>query len=247
MSNEFKSFSQIPPRPKESVESIGSRERIKIHTPNPKEPVVGSETGYKPIDRVAARVVMPASDICRPPRPPPVFMSKNITSQSETDFTSHEKFPESREGASVRGKRQFDRETGKMEEMLNMNDVAVMATDTHMHTVKDGAKQSEELVAKCQDVIAAIDYLATQMKGPYTEFRDFAKSALAEVREQRIALGTETRQLMNALKEVRQFFFENDYEEQMRRLREFIDLCERLKTLKEEGFVDALVDTILKL
>jgi hypothetical protein len=128
-----------------------------------------------------------------------------------------------------------------------MQDCAVMATDTHLKTVKDGVTASQELVAKAQDVIATVDYLSNQMSGPYSEFADFVKKALGEIREQRIALGMETRQLMASLKEVRQFFLDSDYTEQVKRLHEFVDICERLRALKEDGMLDAVADTILKL
>jgi hypothetical protein len=52
---------------------------------------------------------------------------------------------------------------------------------------------------------------------------------------------------MTALGDVRQFFLEDDYKKEIARLHEFIDLCERLKALKEEGLLDAVSDIILKL
>jgi hypothetical protein len=85
------------------------------------------------------------------------------------------------------------------------------------------------------------------MREPWQEYQGFIKSALGSVREQRIAIGSETRLLMGALKEVRQFFLEESYETEIRRLHEFIDLCERLQSLKESGFLDTVADTILKL
>ena len=244
MPDEYKSFDEIPRRPKDSVESVHSREKIKIHVPAPREPVVNSETGYKPIDRVAARVIMPAPDLCQPPRPPPKFMPKQGV--HETTLKDPNRFPDSKEGASVRTARRLT-EDGHVEEMLDMQDCAVMATDTHLKTVKDGVTASQELVAKAQDVIATVDYLSNQMSGPYSEFADFVKKALGEIREQRIALGMETRQLMASLKEVRQFFLDSDYTEQVKRLHEFVDICERLRALKEDGMLDAVADTILKL
>jgi hypothetical protein len=52
---------------------------------------------------------------------------------------------------------------------------------------------------------------------------------------------------MASLKEVRQFFLEGDYEKEIERLHEFVDLCERLKALTQDGFLDAVADTLLKL
>ena len=58
---------------------------------------------------------------------------------------------------------------------------------------------------------------------------------------------TEVAATMNDLEEIRKFTSDPDFCEQKKRLREFVDLCERLEKLKETGFLDAVTDTILKL
>jgi hypothetical protein len=52
---------------------------------------------------------------------------------------------------------------------------------------------------------------------------------------------------MAALKEVRAFFIDKDYELERARLAEFISLCERLRALKESGFLDTVAETMLNL
>ena len=67
------------------------------------------------------------------------------------------------------------------------------------------------------------------------------------MREKKFALESETRQLLSAFGDVRQFFLDDRHEEQVKRLAEFVALCERLKALKETGFLDTVADTMLKL
>jgi hypothetical protein len=225
MTHEFKDLKQIPRQEQKSPQTFKFG-----------EPVVNSDSiKWKPIDCVAARVVAPAHWACEPPQPEPKFMKPEKS----------DKFPDAVTGP-VKMKRGLT-DSGYVEELVSLDSVAPLAVATHEHTLKEGLKVSEELLSRANDVISTIDYLTTQIRGPWAEHQAFVKAALAEVREQRIALGSETRLLMSALKDVRQFFLEEAYETEVRRLHEFIDLCERLKALKEEGTLDAVADTILKM
>jgi hypothetical protein len=136
---------------------------------------------------------------------------------------------------------------GSDEEMVDLHSMAPLAAEAHEKTVKQGIKAAEELIERSREVIATIDYLSKEIGGPWAEYQLFIKAALTEVRENRIALGSETRLLMSALKEVRAFFIETDYQTEIDRLRDFVDVCERLRSLKTDGTLDALADTILKL
>lgn len=138
-------------------------------------------------------------------------------------------------------------EDGHRETLYDLDSVKGAALDEHERTVKRGMKANDELLEKAREVTAAIDYLTTELRGPWAEFQDYIKLALSTVREQRIALGSETRLLMSSLKDVRQFFLEPTYETEINRLHEFVDVCERLKALKDSGFLDTIADTILKL
>jgi hypothetical protein len=221
-----------------------------VHRPQPpprahgdrlKEEVVNStHIKYKPCDRVAARVVAPAQDINKPPRPAPVFVRKRLLKAKKM------KPQEFGEGPQVRSKKQLT-EDGHVEDYLNMDDVAPLAVDEHAKKVKEGVRGTAELLEKSQDLIATIDYLSSQIREPWDSYQAFIKKALEEVRGQRIALGSETRNLLIALKDVRAFFLDKDYETEVRRLHEFIDLCERLKALKDAGFLDTIADTLIKL
>lgn len=67
------------------------------------------------------------------------------------------------------------------------------------------------------------------------------------IRNLRMAITHETEITMHALREVSEFFIEHRYEEEMQRLQRFVGLCEQLKALKQDGTLDALSDTIIRL
>lgn len=81
----------------------------------------------------------------------------------------------------------------------------------------------------------------------HEEFTVRNKLFLEELRQGRMTTVTECAKLTSALKDVRQFFIGNDYEREIGRLREFVELCERLQKLKDSGFLDAVSDTMLRL
>jgi len=67
------------------------------------------------------------------------------------------------------------------------------------------------------------------------------------IRNMRLTTVTEMNAMLSAMKDVRKFFLESDYREEMDRLKEFVAVCKELETLKESGLLDAVSDTILKL
>ena len=73
------------------------------------------------------------------------------------------------------------------------------------------------------------------------------KIALEDVRQSRFAFVSETAQMIKPLRDVREFFVDKTYEVEITRLREFVELCERLERLKQNGTLDAVSDTIIKL
>jgi hypothetical protein len=237
--NEFKSFKEIPSQPEKPAVQVEPSPQVQSFKPTWRPPVVNSEhIKWKPVDKLAARVVAKARWHELPPPPAPKF-NKEKTMSERADIQSP------REGR-IRTKTMVG-EDGFRESLYDIDSCTGPAIDLHEDEVKKGIKRHDELLEKAREVTAALDYLVTESRGPWTEHMEFIKSAIATTREQRIALGSETRLLMSSLKEVRQFFLEKDYQEQINRLHDFIDLCERLKALKEDGFLDSIADTILKL
>jgi hypothetical protein len=89
--------------------------------------------------------------------------------------------------------------------------------------------------------------LVQGLGGEMEKFEAQAKIHCEQIRGKRMTMVTEAAQMTNALKEIRQFFLGSDYKEEIARLSEFVDLCERLQRLKESGFMDSIADTMLTL
>lgn len=79
------------------------------------------------------------------------------------------------------------------------------------------------------------------------DFDRITKSAQQSIRSSRMNIVSECAHVVGALKDVRQFFLGPDYEREQKRLSDFVDLCERLKVLKDSGFLDTVADTMLRL
>jgi len=72
-------------------------------------------------------------------------------------------------------------------------------------------------------------------------------SAVQRARSVRMSIVADAATASNALRDLRQFFLGPDYEREQKRLADFVDLCERMKVLKESGFLDTVADTMLRL
>jgi len=67
------------------------------------------------------------------------------------------------------------------------------------------------------------------------------------IRSLRMTITREAEATIEALRQVSQFFLESRYEEEMTRVQRFVGLCEQLRALKQDGTLDALSDTIIRL
>ena len=65
--------------------------------------------------------------------------------------------------------------------------------------------------------------------------------------EKQVRAANDVHATLSAMKDIRKFFLESDYEKEVKRLAEFVTLCERLQKLKEAGTLDALCDMAQKL
>jgi hypothetical protein len=108
-------------------------------------------------------------------------------------------------------------------------------------------KETRPAVKAAEDARAIIKELMQGLGGDMERFEANSKLYIEGIRQTRFAIVTECSQMTKPLSEVRQFFIGSDYKEQVTRLREFVELCERLQKLKESGFLDAVSDTMLRL
>lgn len=104
-----------------------------------------------------------------------------------------------------------------------------------------------ELARATVEARAVLDEQTNTIGQAMNEFERVTKDALQTVRTHRMATVSECSSVVNALKDVRQFFLGPDYEREQKRLAEFVDLCERLQRLKASGFIDTIADTMIRL
>jgi len=108
----------------------------------------------------------------------------------------------------------------------------------------------QEVTALARAAVDARGVIQENMKtlGSTMEaFEAKTKVVLNDLRMSRMAVLTETTQMLTPLREIRQFFIGRDYDKEIERLREFVSLCERLEGLKQRGSLDVIADTMLRL
>jgi hypothetical protein len=108
-------------------------------------------------------------------------------------------------------------------------------------------QQQEELVARVQDAKAALALAVDTFRKDTIEFLREMDEHLLQMRQLRMAMDNESRQVLTQLKDVRQFFLSEQHVDEVKRLQEFSVVLEKLQAFKESGFLDAVTDTILKL
>jgi hypothetical protein len=104
-----------------------------------------------------------------------------------------------------------------------------------------------DLLTQTEESVAALRAAVRGIGQEIEEFKPLKKAMIEELRSLRITSAQEISTAMKPLEDIRQFFIGKDHDKEVGRLREFVELCERLERLKREGFLDAVADTIIKL
>jgi hypothetical protein len=229
----------------------------------PVEKVVGSDIRWKPVDKTAALVVSRAPYWALPPVPQPIFAEQKAIPKAQASQTHKHNKPKkhtkmSKNGISVdsfaSGTTGMDSgnyvsESGiriskvNGQTMFNIEDVEQMV----IRTIHEFPRQTSPQVRAAEDARKIVAELVQGLGGEMEKFEAQAKIHCEQIRGKRMTMVTEAAQMTNALKEIRQFFLGSDYKEEIARLSEFVDLCERLQRLKESGFMDSIADTMLTL
>lgn len=216
------------------------------------ERVVGGEILWKPVDRLAAKLVSKAPWWAHPPtqqsseektQPKPKkvknHMVKHASEVASSAVADQKKWVIFGDWAIE--VQSLCKKTG--EPLLNSVDMWPIMLEQingmkHELTpaalaLVDGEKALRQAVGGAKDTME--------------ELRSSSKVLLDEVRQTKYAVIAEVGAIVAPLKEVRQFFLGKDYESEISRLKEFVELCERLQKLKQSGFLDSVADTMLKL
>lgn len=122
-----------------------------------------------------------------------------------------------------------------------------MNANETISTTRASVESQESLVARVTDAHKALEIASKSYKQAWLEWRKISETMLPECRSFRMAVDGELSKTLKALEDVRIFFLSPDHDKEVARLKEFTDLCERLKALKDSGFLDRVSDTILRL
>lgn len=124
-----------------------------------------------------------------------------------------------------------------------------MAVEVAKEVVRktDSSKQSVvELADKFRDAAKFLDESTDEIKTSWVAWLKDSKAFLDEARLWRMAMERESSQGITACKDMVEFLGSEDVRGRLATLRELVEVAERLKALKESGFLDAVVDTMLK-
>ncbi len=104
-----------------------------------------------------------------------------------------------------------------------------------------------DLAIRSAEAREFLDSHTEQIKGSWLDWLEQSEKHLLAIRQTRIAIGLEASKLLSECGDVRKFFVSDDHDKEITKLREFVELAERLRALKNDGTLDKLADTILKL
>ena len=224
----------------------------KIWKPKHRQRVDGGDPVRTPIDRVAARVVARAPWWAFPPEPAREKPNQNKTPNKKKRTKKMSAINETlmvNTAASKMTGSSYVASSGLTIRIINgqqcvdPDEVAALICAE----IAKLPKETRPNVKAAEDARQIIQELIQGIGGEMEKFRADNKRYLEDIRNTRFAMITETSQMTGALKEVRQFFLGGDYKEEIARLKEFVDLCERLQSLKKSGFLDNVADTMLRL
>lgn len=117
-------------------------------------------------------------------------------------------------------------------------------------TIEDAHRRVKELRSLAEQTGDARKALFDSLAGigaAVEDFRPLAAQYITELRQFRFAAIAEISNGLSPLADLRKFFLSENHDSEIKRLREFVELCERLRELKESGFLDKVADTMLKL
>lgn len=221
----------------------------------PSEKVVGGDILRKPVDRTAALVVSRCpwwailSPVSTPkPKEQKVTPKRKKKKMPKSGYLNLRGDPGATEAPPHIEGQDYVSEAGirikivNGQPMFDLEDVDRRICEE----VSKLVKQANPAVQAAQDARKIMNELLNGIGDEMDRFKIAAKSHLDEIRQTRFAVVRECQDMIGPMKDVRQFFIGDQHKEQIERLREFVDLCERLVKLQQSGFLDRIVDAVVK-
>ena len=131
--------------------------------------------------------------------------------------------------------------------IIKISSLIPIIAGTAIQTAKQIPETMSTLV---EDTLEAKQALSDACKGigeNMEKLKPMKKELIDELRGLRMTTTTEVAAMLKPLADLRKFFLGTEHDAEIARLREFVDLCERLEKLKQSGFLDTVADTLLKL
>lgn len=218
----------------------------------PKDPADNKNPVKTPVNRMAARVTAPAQWWAKPPETYDKVekpCEKELSETTKPKKPKHRKTKKMKNTPSIPGQ-PFVADSGltiqrdeKGEPLMKWDEVQMLICAE----VSRLTKEVSPAIKAARDARDVIEELTKGIGGEMEKFKIDAKNYLQDIRATRMSMVSEVSAMTGPLREVRQFFHGADYDVEIKRLREFVDLCERLNALKESGFLDTMADTMIRL
>ena len=92
-----------------------------------------------------------------------------------------------------------------------------------------------------------LEKLANDVKALSSVIEPALLDHIKGIRSARMAAVTEINQSLQALRDIRKFFLESDYQTEMERLERFVKICREINELKQTGILDVICDASIRL
>jgi len=116
-----------------------------------------------------------------------------------------------------------------------------------MNMTENAAMLAESIVEQAEQANEQLKSLINESRATYSILGPELLEMVHKVRDCRMSVTTELQKTLRTMKDVRGFFLESAYQQEMDRLERFVALGERLKALIQDGTLDAVCDAALKL
>lgn len=133
------------------------------------------------------------------------------------------------------------------EPLFDLNQIEQLLREKAVSMVEDAADRIGLIKKTHREAIDILEGESEIVQRILRETRETKKELVEITRSMRMTVKGETSETLKRLEEVRQFFLGSDYAEQKNRINEFVELCDKLRDLKESGFLDAISETLIKL
>lgn len=136
---------------------------------------------------------------------------------------------------------------GGREPLLNVDKLRKVVAKEAIGLASQAPKIMSELAEKTAEAADVLDESVARVGKHLETFKPMKKEMIQELRGLRMTSTTEVAAMLKPLEDLRKFFLGDQHIEEVAKLKEFVELCERLERLKKSGFLDTVADTMLKL